>query len=67
MEKKHFQKYKSFYNAGIFMISWITGALISHFVNAKQSNLEQKTQNEIIINSEKVNTTNYKNSINYLN
>jgi len=41
-------------------------ALVIKLTDKEPSNLEQKTENEIIINPTKVDTTNYQNSFNYL-
>ncbi len=68
MEKDPIERYKELRNEGIItvlvgigLVSWAIKDIIT-----KSYNLEQKTQNEIIINSTKVDTTNYQGSFNYL-
>ncbi len=54
----------------LYRIAWMTFPILaSAFVvkeYVKDRNLEQKTQNEIIIDSTKVDSTNYQSSFNYI-
>lgn len=52
--------------AGIVLIlCGVTG--LKSLVKQENKTLEQKTQKEIVVDSMKVDTTNYQNSINYFN